>query len=155
MKVTIKDFGGATVHVDGEGIFSTVVDDVRYESETLAGLRDMVLFRMYPHPAKVEVPFTIIEDGQIRNGLAKAVRRIDGHIQVLWQDTDTLGFVTWNHRTLKPLGAGDADTYRRMVAARDMAARAVERFERSHAINLKDEISAALAAGNEREETDE
>ncbi len=155
MKVaTMQDFGGNRVHVSRDGIFSAVVDGITYEADTLVGLRDAVMFRTYKKPDKVEVPFTVIEDGQIRNGTALGIRGIDGHIQVLWADTDRLGFITWTHRALKRLGTGDADTYRRLCAARDAAIHAVERFERTHSINIKDEIAAALAADGEGKRTE-
>ena len=147
--ISMQDFSGNTVHVNMQGIFSCTIDGVRYESDTLAGLRDAVLFRSYKRPAEVRIPFTIIENGALRHGVATGVRRIDGSILVRWNDTGLPGVITWTHRTLKPLDGEDAYTYQKLCDARDTAVAAVDKFEQSHGINLKDKIVAAIAAASE------
>jgi hypothetical protein len=148
VKITMSDFGGRTVHVDREGIFSTVVDGTRYEADTLVGLRDAVMFRAYKRPAEARIPFTVIEGTVIRHGTATGIRRIDGTILVTWDDTHKPGVVSWSHRTMRRLGPADADAYRELCADLDAARHAVEKFELANGINLKDAISAALAASN-------
>jgi hypothetical protein len=153
MELHLTGMGGPAVDVDENGLFSVVIGDTRYEADTLAGLRDAVLFRKYKRPAAVRIPFTIIEGTLIRHGVATGVRRIDGSIMVRWEDTGQPGVITWNHRTMKRLGVGESEVYRKLCATYDAAQRAVDRFEQTHGFNLKDEIGAALAAANEGKTT--
>lgn len=149
MELHLTAMGGPAVDVDEDGLFSTVVGDVRYEANTLAGLRDAVLFRKYKQAFVIKIPFTVIEGTRIRHGIALGVRKLGDGIRVRWEDSEQPGYVTWGCRTLRRLNTGDAETYRKLCFARDAAQHAVERFERTYAINLKDEIAAALAADSE------
>lgn len=140
------------VRVDGEGVFYVTVDGVRYTSDTFADLRDKVL-EGATDPA-VEVPFTVIENGVIRNGVATGTRRIDGSTLVVWDDTGNYGVAVWGLRTLRRLDECDADVYRRLIAERDAAQHAVELFERPRAIDLGLEVHAAARAAADKKEED-
>lgn len=132
------------VLVSDDGVFIVVIDGQRYESDTLRGLREKVLSGKWY--VKAAIPFTIIEGGLVRHGVATNVREIDNSVMVIWDKGHQRGTVKWEHHTLKRLGNAEAEEYRQLCADRDYAARAVEDFERTRRINLKDAIAAALAA---------
>lgn len=153
MKISVRGVDYTPVHVSEVGIFSIIVRGVRYESDTLAGLRSKVFLRARGHGVKVTIPFTAIENGVIRNGVATGFHEVDGSILVHWEETpyraETLG---WSCTTLAPLTEHGADLYRQLSADYWAARSVVEKFEQRHAIDLRSRIIAAISVAVEKED---
>lgn len=147
MKISINGVD-YPVQVDDAGMFSATVSGLWYEADTLAGLRSKVLINQC---ARIEIPFTTLDNGVIRHGICTGVGR-DGNLLVCWEDNGArTELATWHLVTLQRLDFNQSDHYRRLAAALWAADAQLRSFENVYAINLRDKIAETIMQADKRE----
>jgi hypothetical protein len=126
---------GHMVAVDDEGQFRVIIDGKLFIADTLAELREKV--QMEAQGPRVHVPFSVAQAGDVRHGMANAIRRLDGSIMVTWEDNGTYTPMDWESTVLRRLGDDEMYTYRSLLDTLEQAKAAVRDFEQPRRIDLK------------------
>jgi hypothetical protein len=99
----------------------------------------------------VNVPFSVAQAGDVRNGTANAIRRLDGSIMVTWEDTGAYTPMDWESTALRRLDGEEATACRSLLDTLEQAKAAVRQFEQPRRIDLK---AAVVRARRSREAGD-
>lgn len=112
MKINVHGVEYDGVRVSENGIFSVIVDGEAFESDSLAGLRNKILYGLHQRNIEVAVPFTIVQDGLVRHGVAVGIAR-DDSVLVRWEHNPAQAdyLIDWHHTIVTRLGEEEAEAY--------------------------------------------
>lgn len=157
MKITIRGTDFGPVEVGDDGIFRIKIQGELYAADTLAGLRNKVMFGLYRNVVEVCVPFSIVQNGVIRHGVATGINAYDDSVSVRWDDDPhhVDAIIDWHHTILERLAPEEHERFRRLIADQWAANNAVAHFERVRTMNLKSLVAIRINMALEKKGTDQ